>query len=456
MQNKKAISIFIFLPILSVIICLNLFGQTEALNNTDKSIFFKKNKPPVLTPEKKYVSDDQIPKMELLTEQIQVSTKDEQQVSILPEMPLIEAEIQKNIPQPSDNKQKKAKFSRKKIESDDDDEDDEDCIDKKADENVYENEEYVKTNKQSKTEFTTEAINTKQCNEKQLSFGVENTTGQTIYVACFAYIKKRAAGKWRWHKSPVQKLEDNKKIEICTDEIEDAEDRADVFGYLGVFEDLNDAEESTYEMLSDKKKIDLDLIAQLKDKTVKIEIEKYGFRGSFYDYDFVKTSNQKNDTPELDFVVENKTGKAIWTTCFVYEKKAKSSWLAKKTTESWTDIDESRDDMSIWRFDKTPVIKIKSTESGIIDVDTIIEPRDRTYVRGYLVIFDEDERQLAENATYELLPENTKKLDLGRLVNIKNKKIEIYAEKYGTSDFIDYTVQPAKRINLDKITNKIG
>lgn len=413
MQNKKTLLTFIFWPVFLATVFTNLPGQSSIPSQTEPSIFSKKPKSPLLSPERRITIGDSIPTMEQITEQVQPSE------------------------QPSKNEQpskpqKKSKKSYKKVQ---------------VKENV------VEENVNEKLDIE----NKEQAIEKKLCFGVENTTGQSIYIVCFAYIKKRAFGKWRWQKSAVQKLENKQTITICTDEIEDDEDRDNTFGYLGVFENLNEAQESTFETLPDKKKIDLDLIVQLKDKTVKIEIEKYGIVGNFYDYDFVKSKDKKNGKiPELDFIVENKTGKTIFVTCFVYEKKAKSSWLAKKTSESWTDLGESRDDMSVWRFDKTPVIKINPNEKGEIDVDTIIEPRDREYVRGYLVLFDENEQELAEAATYELLPENTKKLDLGRLINLKNKKIEIYAEKYGTSDFIDYTVQPTRRVDLSKITSKIG
>lgn len=458
MQNKKAISIFIFLSIFWGTICLDVFGQTDTLNTADDSVFFKKNKPPVLSPEKKTNSADILPQMELIKEQSQ-SAQDE---TLVTKMPLIE--VAENQREPEDLNQLKIANKNLEAENDDTDNDnDEDDDDDDNDNEIKEEEPGICFDKKA-TDYDQDIMQNKQIkiepknenNAKKLSFGVENTTGQTIYVACFAYIKKRASGKWRWQKSPVQKIDDNHKIEICTDEIEDDEDRENVFGYLGVFENLEKAEDATFETLSDKKKIDLDLIAQLKDKTVKIEIEKYGILGSFYDYDFVKKSDSKIQIPELDFEIENKTGKSIWATCFVYQKKAKSSWLAKKTTESWSEIGETRDDMSVWRFDKTSVIKINPDELGKIDIDTIIEPRDRIYIRGYLVLFDEDEQQLAENATYELLPENTKKLDLGRLIDLKNKKITIYAEKYGTTNLIDYTTQPTKRIDMIKITSKIG
>jgi len=291
---------------------------------------------------------------------------------------------------------------------------------------------------------------------KSLDYEVENTTGKTIYIAGLSYIKKRPFSKWRWDKSPIYKLGANQTTIVNIDTIDDDEDRAGIFGYLGVFDNGKEAQDSTFESLEDKRKIDLDLLAQLKNKKVRIEIETYGIVGEFYDYDFVKLTGGEKTIPELDFTVENHTGKPIIATCFVYEKKAKGTWLARKTKESWGAEEEARDDMSPWRFDKTSVIKISPGGEGVIDVDTIVEPRDRIYVRGYLVIFDEDEQKLAEAVTYELLPKRLQKLDLGRLIDMKNNNIKIYTEKYGSSEFIDYTVQPIKSPDFSKVTKGIS
>lgn len=290
---------------------------------------------------------------------------------------------------------------------------------------------------------------------KSLDYEVENVTGKTIYIVGFSYLKKSTSNRWRWYKSSVYKLEDNQTTIVNIDYIEDDEDRGSAFGYLGIFDNEEAAQESTFELLDDKQKIDLDQLAQLRGKKVKIEVEKYGIIGSFYDYDFVKKSAAERVVPKLDFFVENQTGKPVLVTCFVYEKKAKGTWLARETKESWSAQEEMRDDMTPWRFDKTSVIKIGAGETGTVAVDTIIESRDREYVRGYLVVFDEDEQKMADAAIYELLPKRIQKIDLGRLINIKNRCIKIYTKKYGTSQFIDYTTQPTQRPNLDKFTKRI-
>ncbi len=289
----------------------------------------------------------------------------------------------------------------------------------------------------------------------ELDFEVENQTGKTIYVVCFSYINKRPASRWRWDKSSIYKIEDNKSVIIDLDTISDEENRNKTFGYLGIFDNKKEADDSTIELLDDNKKIDLDIIAQLHGKKITIEIEKYGISGEFYDFDFKDIDKKKEDKkqPELDFYVENKTGKTILVTCFVYEKKAKGNWLAQKTKESWTADENVRDDMTVWRFDKTPIIKLKHNESGLIDVDTIIEPRDRIYIRGYLAIFDEDEQDLADKSIYELMP-SRRRLDIGKLIELKHKKISIYTEKYGASgNFIDYVVKPTQKPDIKKVIN---
>jgi hypothetical protein len=288
--------------------------------------------------------------------------------------------------------------------------------------------------------------------DTSLDFEVENKTGKTVYVTCFAYMKKQPFSRWRWDKSEVYRLEDNQKTTIFMHRIKDEQDRINTFGYLAVLDTQKEADNAIYELLPDRNKLELDLLIHLKGKTVVLEVEKYGIVGEFLDYDFVpKKQTGVKFVPEVDFVVENHTGKTILVICFVFQKKAKGTWLAEKTKEAWTPIDETRDDMSVWRFDKTPLITLKPGEVGVVDVDTIIEPRDRREVQGYLAIFDEDERKKVDDSVYELLPAQNK-VQLGKLVNLKGKKVVIEIEKYGTlGDLIDYTVKPVSNIDFAKL-----
>ena len=263
----------------------------------------------------------------------------------------------------------------------------------------------------------------------EIDFVVENVTGKTIYVVCFSYIKKRHFYRWRWDKSPVYKLEDGQTITIDVDYIPDEQNRKNIYGYLAVFENKEDAKNSIYELVQDKDKIDLDKIYNLKNHKVSIGIEKYGFKGELLDFDFVPLKNGTDKYPELDFVVENRTGKPIILTCFVYQIK---------------------EDMPVWRYDKTPLTELEPYEYGLIDVDTISKSYDRVYMRGYLAIFDKDEQEKAQSSTYELL-KPTNKVALGRIAALKNKKIVLEVEKYGEiGDKVDYTVKPLQRIDFKK------
>lgn len=276
-----------------------------------------------------------------------------------------------------------------------------------------------------------------------LDFEVENKTGRAIFVTCFSYLRQRDFGRWRWDKSPVYKVDDDASVVVNISDVSNPQDREHVYGYLGVFRTQKAAEDATYELTSDKKLLDLDLLYKLKDKKVTIEVEKYGIKGEFYEYDFVRKDDIQSDVPLLDFPVKNDTGKPIFVICFVYQKKAKGRWMETM---------EEKDDMSVWRFDKTPIIKLMPQETGMIEVDKILGSRDRTYVRGYLAIFDEDEEKLAQDATYELL-ESRHKLHLGDLDRLKNSTVVINVEMYGIKEnFVDFTIKPTRVIDFKKVS----
>ena len=62
-----------------------------------------------------------------------------------------------------------------------------------------------------------------------------------------------------------------------------------------------------------------------------------------------------------------------------------------------------------------------------------------------------DEEMKAYEATYEQL-ESDRKLNLGELMRLKNKKIVIDVEKYGMlNDFLDYTIKPVSHIDFTKV-----
>lgn len=294
----------------------------------------------------------------------------------------------------------------------------------------------IKKNKHEKKRIEPKVVDT-----KKLDFDVENQTSKIAWVTCFSYIKKNDFTRWRWDKSAVYRLEPGHTITIDIDDIPNEQDSKATFGYLGIFSSQEEADQATYELTNDANLLDLDLLSQLRGKKVTLEIEKYGSRGEFFDYDFVRKTPTENEKTieQLDFFVENQTGKTIWVTCFVYEKKAKGNWIASL---------EEKDDMSVWRFDKTTPIKMAPGELKMIDVDTIRTLRDKEYVRGYLAVFDENEEKQVQDATYELL-ESKRKLNVGELARLKNKKIVLNVEKYNIAQsFVDFVIKPAKKIEF--------
>lgn len=280
-------------------------------------------------------------------------------------------------------------------------------------------------------------------NPAELDFDVENHTGKTVFVTCFTYQRRRSFDRWHWVKSPIYEVAPYQSVTIDVDTIPDKSDREAVFGYLAVLNSHKAAEDAIIELLPDSKKLELDQLIKLKGRKVTLTVEKYGFKNEKLEYDFVEKKNKNShEATELDFAVENKTGRPILITCFAYQKKAKGSWIGAT---------EEKDDMSTWYYAKTPVIRLDINQVGTVDVGTILTMRDRTYVRGYLGVFSEDQEALAQNSTYELLP-SANKLNLGELYRLVNKKIVLEVENYGIiQDYFDYVIKPTKSIDFQAI-----
>lgn len=300
--------------------------------------------------------------------------------------------------------------------------------------------------KTTNTKTPTKDASYSSANPNELDFDVENQTGKTVYVTSFVWIHRRDFGHWHWEKSNVYTLEPDATTTIDIKTVPMQEDRDKVFGYLAVFNNRKDAEDATIELTHEKHLLDLDLLMKLKGKKVILNVERYGRKKGkdyeFFEYDFVDKKNKEATLPELDFAVENNTGKTVLVTCFVYQKKAKGSWIASL---------EAKDDMTVWRFDKTPIIKLLPHQIGIIDVDPIATNRDREYVRGYLAVFDEDEEEKALNATFEVLPSKYK-LTLGELARLKNRKVVLEVDEYGMQPkIIEYVPKPMSHIDFTKI-----
>jgi len=218
--------------------------------------------------------------------------------------------------------------------------------------------------------------------EYPFTIKIRNITKQTLYATCFTYMKKAESPRWRWNKTNVYELAPNREVHILIDTFTSPRAVPQAYGVLGVFTNYQQAQAAIYELTPDENKIDLDRIDKLKNKTIILGIEKYGVIGDIFDYSFIPDNNTCNETPELDFIVENKTGKTLYTAAFIYQKK---------------------ENMPTWRYDKSEVIKIENDQSKTIDVDTITNTYDRKYTRGYLAVFDETEEKEAFNSTFQLL-----------------------------------------------------
>lgn len=262
---------------------------------------------------------------------------------------------------------------------------------------------------------------------EELDFEVENATGKTIYVTCFAYLKREDFTRWHWDKSPIFKIDSYKSAIIDVTTIKDSLDRHGVYGYLGVFDTIEEALASTYELLPDIKKIDLDLLYKLKNKKVVIEVKRYGFKGISLSPSIEEKVKKETYVPELDFLIENQTGKNLYITCFLYQDKG---------------------ELSTWSFVKSPVVFLRAGHTTFIDIQTTVAPYERSFLRGFLGVFDENQKELADNITYELLkPEN--KLRLGILKALAGHKVILVAEQYGIAgDMIDYTIKSLNHITF--------
>jgi len=271
-------------------------------------------------------------------------------------------------------------------------------------------------------------------NDRTLTLKVKNISKNHLYAACFSYMKKEFNTRWRWHKSNVFLLSPKKEISIPLGTISDKQDLNSVYGMLGIFKSQKQAEDAIYELLPDNNKIDLDRLYKLKDQTLIIGVEKYGVTGDIFDYDIIPNELSKIDLqPELDFKVENRTGKPLYVTAFIYQKK---------------------DDMPVWRYDKAPLIRIDNGATGVVDVDTLQNEYDHKYTRGYLAVFEEDEKQEAETATYELL-KPYQKVSLGILAKLNHKRVVLNNQKYGIlGDTIEFSIKEPRRIDFAKYAKK--
>ena len=240
-----------------------------------------------------------------------------------------------------------------------------------------------------------------------LDFTVENKTNKTIYITCFYYAKTVASVRWEWRKTPVYKMETNKTTNVNIDYIPQKEYLDNIFGYLAVFDNLDDAEDAIYELLPGENKVDLDKLNRLKNKNVSLYVEKYGTEEYWYYRFNPKTEAPK--VPELDFVLENNSGKNLYVTLFTYERE---------------------EGQPQWAIDKNEVLFVEYKKSITIDVDTLLQKHVRENASGALGVFNESEKKLAEESTYESLRPN-QKISLGILHKLQGKKVILVPKKYG-------------------------
>jgi hypothetical protein len=268
--------------------------------------------------------------------------------------------------------------------------------------------------------------------EYSLRVKIRNITKTTLYATCFAYIKKDKSPRWRWNKSGIYELIPTKEVSILIDSYRSQAAIPDAYGVLGVFTSYEEAQNAIYELTPDENKVDLDRLQKIQDKTIVLGIEKYGVVGDIFDYSFIPDNATYQEVPELDFTVENKTNKPLYVTAFIYQKK---------------------DDMPIWHYDKSEIIKINPNSESLIDVDTIVNPYDRKYTRGYLAVFDETEKQEAYDSTFQLLKDH-QMINVGILSELQDRKIILKNQKYGIlGDVIDFVSKEPRKISNLKSEN---
>lgn len=266
----------------------------------------------------------------------------------------------------------------------------------------------------------------------ELSLTLKNITKKTLYTTCFAYLKKDTAPRWRWHKSTVYELPPQQIVHIPIGYIKNPADFADSYGTLGVFNTRGEAERSVYELTPDNNKVDLDKLHVLQDQVVVLGIEKYGVVGDIFDYSFFPKDFEIPEVPELDFTVENATGKPLYVTAFIYQKK---------------------ESMPIWRYDKSPVVRVENGQEALVDVDTLTNPYDRKYMRGFLAVFDESEKSDAFHSTFQLL-QSHQKINIGLLAALRDRKVVLKSQKYGIlGDIIDFVVKEPRKIAYSREKN---
>ncbi|MBM3894465.1 hypothetical protein FJ366_02620 [Candidatus Dependentiae bacterium] len=116
---------------------------------------------------------------------------------------------------------------------------------------------------------------------KPLDFMVVNNTSDPILVTSFLYGRDQSAtffSSWRFSKSLVYEIQPGHKELIQVEKYDREYDRINVKGFLGVFEKENvkQAQDSVYELLSPEQKLSIGRVSELAGKEVVVSREAYG------------------------------------------------------------------------------------------------------------------------------------------------------------------------------------
>lgn len=264
-----------------------------------------------------------------------------------------------------------------------------------------------------------------------VTFTVTNKIGRKVFVVPFAHIKRFVTDAWHWFKAPILELDVDQSGFADIGTLPAADDLTTVFGVLRICATREEAEAATYQLTQDAQKVDLDLLSLLNGKGVALHSSKYGVEGERLSYEIIP-SHWKQSLPPLDFSVFNSANQPIFVTAFFYGKE------------------QDEDEFAPWRFTKSDVYRLEPGKSTVVKVETIKDPYDLGYLRGFLGVFKEDEAKKSENSTYELLTPH-QKIGLGPLISLGNKQVVISSRSYGSDTLFDITTRPAPRNGAAKL-----
>lgn len=115
-------------------------------------------------------------------------------------------------------------------------------------------------------------------------FRVLNKTGKPVIVIPFIYEQPQDQSEmevWQFSKSKPQRIEPDQEILVEIDEVDNKYDFDYLRGHLGVLEadEMELANQTTYELLKPNQKLSLGLISKLQKYRVVLNVEDYGLAG---------------------------------------------------------------------------------------------------------------------------------------------------------------------------------